>query len=118
MDLIYKIPHLTHNATPRVKRIREGSYSHHGPQLFNAMPKDLRNLRDCSLAIFKAHLDKFLQRVDDKPLVCGYTAELQTETNCLIHMIPTCIMLNRGQIHSTGEYQFFYGESSPETFKK
>jgi len=83
-----KIPPLTRNATPRVKRIREGSFSHHGPQLFNALPKDLRNLRDCSLAIFKAHLDKFLQRVDDKPLVRGYTAERQTESNSLIHMIP------------------------------
>ena len=74
-----KIPPLPRNATPRVKRIREGSFSHHGPQLFNALPKDLRNLSDCSLAIFKAHLDKFLQRVDDKPLVRGYTAERQTE---------------------------------------
>ena len=79
-----KIPPLTRNATRRVKRIREGSFSHHEPQLFNALPKDLQNLRDCSLDIFKAHLDKFLQRVDDKPLVRGYTAELKLKLIALL----------------------------------
>ena len=39
---------------------------------------------------FKKELDKFLLTVADEPLVSGYTARRQAESNSLLHMVPAC----------------------------
>jgi hypothetical protein len=78
-----------HRTTPaKVLKLREGSLKYHGSQLFNALPKDIRDLSNCSVEVFKNKLDKYLNSIRDEPLVRGYTAVRQTESNSLIHMIP------------------------------
>ena len=83
-----KIPALNNTATAKIKQLREGSLKVHGSQLFNALPRDLRNKTNCTLPQFKNRLDAFLQQIEDKPLVCGYTAARRTDSNSLIHTIP------------------------------
>ena len=82
------IPTLHRAATTKVQKLREGSLHYHGSQLFNALPKGIRDLSNCSVEVFKHKLDAFLNVIDDKPLVRGYTAARRTESNSLIHMIP------------------------------
>ena len=83
-----KIPPLPRTAKAKIQRLREGSLSYHGAQLFNALPKGIRDLTKCSTESFKRRLDSFLSKIEDKPLVRGYTAARRTESNSLIHMIP------------------------------
>ena len=83
-----KVPALNNKATAKVKQLREGSLKVHGSQLFNALPRDLRNKTNCTLVEFKHKLDAFLQHIEDKPLVRGYTAARRTDSNSLIHTIP------------------------------
>jgi hypothetical protein len=52
------------------------------------LPKDVRNISNCSIDCFKRKLDAFLQKIDDTPLVRGYTSGRRTESNSLTHMIP------------------------------
>jgi hypothetical protein len=83
-----KIPTLVNSAPAKIKQLREGSLTYHGSQLFNALPKDLRELKNCTLDVFKSKLDKFLSQIGDMPLVRGYTSGRQADSNSLIHMIP------------------------------
>ena len=83
-----KVPTLHRTATARVQKLREGSLHYHGSQLFNALPKEIRDLSNCSVEVFKHRLDLFLQSIHDEPLVRGYTAGRRTESNSLIHIIP------------------------------
>ena len=83
-----KIPALSRNCPANIRQLREGSLTYHGPQLFNALPKDVRNTSNCNIDIFKRKVDSFLQKVADKPLVRGYTSGCLTESNSLTHMIP------------------------------
>ena len=83
-----QLPTQINSASAKTRHLREGSFTHHGSKLFNALPKDLRNLTNCSLPIFKSRLDKYLQQIDDKPLVCGYTAGRQAVSNSLTAVIP------------------------------
>jgi len=83
-----QLPTQINSASAKTRHLREGSFTHHGSKLFNALPKDLRNLTNCSLPIFKSRLDKYLQQIDDKPLVRGYTAGRQAVSNSLTAVIP------------------------------
>ena len=83
-----QIPTLNRTTSAKVLKLREGSLNYHGSQLFNALPKEIRDLSNCSVEIFKNKLDKYLNSIYDEPLVRGYTAGRRTESNSLIHMIP------------------------------
>ena len=61
------LPSLNHNAPRYVQTFRENSFCVHGPKLFNALDKNLRNF-DGTLQTFKNNLDKFLATVGDIPL--------------------------------------------------
>ena len=52
-----------------VKGLREQSFQVHGPQLFNALPKDIRNLQKISLDDFKSKLDQYLMTIPDQPKI-------------------------------------------------
>ena len=75
------------NASSDVKKIRYASLSVRGPQLFNALPAEIRNLNNCSVEIFKRALDRFLTNVPDEPLIPGYTAMRRAESNSLVDMV-------------------------------
>ena len=80
------VPLVSQYAPASAKNIRYSSFGVIGPKLFNIMPKEIRNLFDCSLDKFKHKLDSFLQTVPDEPLVPGYTAFRRAESNSLIYM--------------------------------
>ena len=69
------------------QKIISGSLSVYGAKLFNALPKDIRNLSNCTKDIFKNNLDKFLKMVPDEPQIRSYTARRRTDSNSIIDMI-------------------------------
>ena len=79
-------PPINHKASPHVKRIRYASLAVKGPQLFNILPSEIRNLGNCSVEIFKRALDKFLDKVPDEPQIPGYTAMRRADSNSLVDM--------------------------------
>ena len=70
----------------RVANILRSSFTVHGVQLFNAMPQHVRDATNVPVASFKKILDRYLSNVPDEPLIPGYTARKQAETNSLLHM--------------------------------
>ena len=50
-----------------VQTLRNQSFQVSGPRLFNSMPKNIRNINNCSLEDFKCQLDAFLNKVPDEP---------------------------------------------------
>ena len=81
-------PSVTKTASSRVQSLREESLSVNGAQLFNILPKDLRNMTNVELPVFKKKLDEFLATIPDEPLSPGYTATRRAESNSLLHMVP------------------------------
>ena len=49
-------------------KLKSDSFIVKGPETFNTLPKDIRNL-DCSMETFKAKLDNFLQLIPDVPRI-------------------------------------------------
>ena len=80
-------PPISNNAPSEIKKIRYASLSMKGPQLFNILPAEIRNLNSCSVEVFKRALDRFLTNVPDEPLIPGYTAMRRADSNSLLDMI-------------------------------
>ena len=74
------------NAPSDIKNIRYASLSIRGPQLFNTLPPEVRNVTNCSVEEFKTELDRFLSNVPDEPQIPGYTAMRRAESNSLVDM--------------------------------
>ena len=85
------IPLLNNSNPAKLQRLREGTLAYHGAQLFNALPKELRDTTNCSMLAFKHKLDKFLSRLPDQPSVHGYTSGRQAATNSLLDQIPLAL---------------------------
>ena len=69
------------------KSIISSSFSVRSGQLFNCLPKELRDMSNCSKETFKHCLDDFLRTVPDEPLISGYTQYRRAESNSLIDMV-------------------------------
>ncbi|KAK3871524.1 hypothetical protein Pcinc_023332 [Petrolisthes cinctipes] len=65
-------------APERIRTLLASSLIHEGPNVFNALPKEVRNTTGCPVENFKSGLDKFLWTVPDEPPVLGYTARCMT----------------------------------------
>ena len=65
------IPSINKKAKQSVKTLREQTFQVHSPQLFNALPINVRNETKCSVDDFKMKLDKFLESIPDEPNVGG-----------------------------------------------
>ena len=66
-----EVPKLKGSA--EVQKLRRQSFQMSGPKLWNSLPKNLRNLKNCSLEQFKELLDCFLAKVPDEPKAEGLT---------------------------------------------
>lgn len=81
--------------TCSVPAVKAGPFSHQiyasfvvsGSRLFNCIPKEVRDLSNCSKGVFKTSLDNFLKTVPDEPQISGYTANRRADTNSLLDMI-------------------------------
>ena len=80
-------PPISNNAPSDIKNIRYGSLSVRGPQLFNTLPAELRNLTNCPVESFKRALDRFLTDIPDEPQIPGYTSMRRADSNSLVDMI-------------------------------
>ena len=67
---------------------RNSSFSVFAPKLFNTLPRDIRNVTNCSIDVFKNKLDSFLQCIPDMPHLPGLGKFSPAVSNSLIHMIP------------------------------
>ncbi len=67
--------------------IKENSIFIKGPQLFNRMPQEIRDLTRCSVLTFKYKLDAFLRTVPDEPRCPGYTQLTAKESNSILNYI-------------------------------
>ena len=76
----------TVSGSGRIASIMRSSFPVHGVQLFNAMPKHVRDMTNVPVASFKKILDDYLANVPDEPLIPGYTARKQANTNSLLDM--------------------------------
>ena len=81
------LPTINNTAAQRIKTIRFASLPFKGPRLFNCLPKDIRGLTKCTVAVFKAKLDKFLSTLPDQPLIPSMTAYRECESNSIIDWV-------------------------------
>ena len=83
------IPKLNNHqvCSAKINTIRENSFSVQGPQLFNCLPKEIRNITGVGVETFKYHLDKLLTRVPDQPGVPGYAGSRAAATNSITDQI-------------------------------
>ena len=70
-----------------IKRMRDSSLIVHGANLFNSLPKVLRDCTGCSPLEFKSKLDLFLSSYPDEPLVTGYTQNRSSKSNGLTSLV-------------------------------
>ena len=66
--------------------LRDKSLFVHGIKLFNCIPKNIRNLTNCSKEKFKSSLDMFLKLIPDEPQIPGYTKFRSAHSNSILHM--------------------------------
>ena len=69
--LMCRIPAVNTAAVARVQTLKEDSFIVHGPRLFNAIPRELREFSG-TLYTFKVKLDRYLKSVPDKPALPHY----------------------------------------------
>ena len=87
---VCKIPSL--KGARSIQTLRNQSFQVSGPRLFNAMPKNIRNMKTCCLEEFKDKLDTFLRNIPDEPkcetLIPSATNQVSgKQTNSLIYQV-------------------------------
>ena len=80
------IPPINTSATMANRTMIDRSFPIRGPNLFNSLPKRLRNFEG-SVDTFKRHLDKFLSEIPDQPCIPGY--QQAALTNSIIDQLNT-----------------------------
>ena len=91
------VPPISTTSPKSIQTIRESSFSVMGPNLFNCLPRYLRELTkaECTAPQFKAKLDDFLSTVPDQPLIPGYTQYRQCQSNSLVHWLGNAHLRSR-----------------------
>ena len=80
---------LVNLSTPAiVRKAGEATLGVRGVKLFNVLPASLRNSDHGKIAMFKNHLDLYLDNIPDEPTVAGLVRG--AETNSLLHQVPAC----------------------------
>ena len=87
------LPEVNNKVPSAIKQMRDSSLTVHGANLFNRLPKTIRNLTNCSVLEFKSKLDGFLSGIPDEPRVTGYTQNCCSISNSLVDLVS-----NRDQI--------------------
>ena len=80
----FRLPLLSRTASTRLKTIRDDSYFVQSVKLFDSLPRNIRDLKGCSVEKFKSELDKFLLKLPDPPLIPGYTASSLVGSNSVL----------------------------------
>ena len=64
-----KLSQIIQSAGQCIKTLREQSFQVHGCKLFNKMPAEIRNMKNCGINEFKEKLDIFLSPIPDQPVI-------------------------------------------------
>ena len=56
-----------------VQKCRRQSFQMAGPRVWNSLPRNVRNVKNCGIEHFKEALDSFLSKVPDEPKTDGLT---------------------------------------------
>ena len=115
-----RIPQLNLHSRTSVQSLREASFQVHGPRLFNKLPKNIRNLTNCSVDDFKSKLDQFLENIPDEPRVSNLvpTASSQVTaraSNSLLEQIKTADQITGGQIFQPSEIIGVFVRETPQS---
>ena len=86
-----KIPSLK----PKERMKRESSFQVAGPKLFNAIPKNVRNITGCGAEDFKLKLDAFLSKVPDEPKIGGLMPLNAIQSNSILHQVERSLTATR-----------------------
>ena len=93
-----EIPPINKKEKKSVQSLREQTFQVNGPQLFNSIPANVRNMTKCSIDEFKTKLDKFLESIPDEPNMRGLTPGACTmearASNSLVDQIRRVQMAN------------------------
>ena len=73
------LPKINHGRQA-IQTLKEPSFQVSGPNLFNSLPKKIRNMNKCTQDEFKLELDKYLQTLPDQPKIDGLS---KTHKSCL-----------------------------------
>ena len=97
---ICDVPNIKTSASQRIQTLKEKSFTVNGPQLFNSLPTNIRNMTNCTVEDFKIKLDMFLSYVPDQPKTESLTPEAinqytMKQSNSIIDQIRT-IRINAG----------------------
>ena len=75
--------------TTKTKNLRDNSFQSLGPKLFNALPKELRNITKVTVDDFKQELDNYLKQIPDEPKIAGLTPSCSNSnsepSNSIVH---------------------------------
>ena len=79
------VPNYSAGAPSAVKRAKEASLAVQGAQLFNIIPRHLRDIKTGTVDQFKTELDSWLTTLPDQPTIPGRLRAAQT--NSLLHQV-------------------------------
>ena len=85
------VPKINPKAPAWVKNLRHSTFFCRGPQLYNKLPTELRELEDINIPekkhveIFKAKLDNILRRIPDQPTASELVRA--AESNSILHQV-------------------------------
>ena len=69
-----------------IQALKHATLPVRGQQLFNTLPRDIRNMTGCKVDTFKRRLDNYLSTIPDEPQVLGYTAQRRANSNSVLDM--------------------------------
>ena len=70
--------------------LRNASFNVRAPMLFNCIPREVRDMKNCTKEEFKGKLNAHLKNIPDEPLIPGYVAYRRAETNSILDMSILC----------------------------
>ena len=78
------VPRVSGTASSSIQRVHYCFLPIKGPNIFNSLPRSVRNITGCNVETFKTGLDKYLTLVPDEPLIPGYTRYRGKSSNSLL----------------------------------
>ena len=83
-----KVPQVKASAPARIKTLRFTSLSINGPRVFNSLPRNVRDISQCTIDTFKRALDGYLQSIPDEPRITRMIPYCLKNSNSIIVMKP------------------------------
>ena len=79
---------ISKDAPAWVQQAKLHSFKHQAVQIWNLLPKYIRDTTNVSVDTFKSKLDRYLQTIPDQPRIPSMTSQCLTTSNCLQSFIP------------------------------